>query len=87
MEDKYCQCCAMPMKDDVQYGNESDDTKSTDYCSYCYKDGEITFKGTMDEMIEVCVPHVVEAIEDSNVDEVRKMMQELFPTLKHWATK
>ena len=36
----------------------------------------------MKEMIERCVHHVVEADKDMNEDSERKMMMELFPTLK-----
>ena len=37
----------------------------------------------MEEMIEICVPYVVEANKDMNEDSARKMMMEFFPTLKH----
>ena len=36
---KYCQSCGMPLsKDPVQDG------KSKKYCSYCYKNGDFTWK-------------------------------------------
>jgi conserved domain protein len=38
----------------------------------------------MEEMIEICVPHVVKANKDMNEDSARKMMMEFFPTLKRW---
>ena len=41
-------------------------------------------QGTMEEMIEICVPHVVKANKDMNEDSARKMMMEFFPTLKRW---
>ena len=86
MEMKYCQVCGMPMGDtDELYGIEKDGTKSNDYCKYCYDNGEFTFKGTMDEMIEFCVPNMVKANEGMSEDEARKMMKEFFPTLKYWA--
>lgn len=35
-----CQSCGMPLKQDPQGGgSEADGTKSTQYCSLCYKDG------------------------------------------------
>ena len=82
---KFCQCCAMPMEEsDDLFGNEADGSKSEDYCIYCYKDGAFTAPGaTMEEMIEICVPHMV-----SNggmaEDEARAMMQKYFPELKRW---
>jgi len=37
---KFCQSCGMPMNKDPQHGGtNSDDSKSTEYCSLCYKDG------------------------------------------------
>lgn len=57
MEEKYCQSCAMPMgATDEMYGTEQDGTKSADYCKYCYENGAFTFQGTMQEMIELCLP-------------------------------
>ncbi len=85
MEEKYCQCCGMPMgKTDEMYGAEADGSKSKDYCKYCYENGKFTFNGSMEEMIEVCVPGVVSANSDMTEDEARNMMREWFPTFKRW---
>lgn len=85
MEEKYCQCCGMPMgKTDEMYGTEADSGKSKDYCKYCYENGNFTFNGSMEEMIEVCVPNVVSANSDMTEDEARNMMREWFPTFKRW---
>lgn len=85
MKEKFCQVCGMPMGEtDELYGAEKDGTKSKDYCKYCYDKGEVTFKGTMEEMIEVCVPHMVQANEGMKDEEARTMMREFFPTLKYW---
>ncbi len=85
MEEKYCQCCAMPMGDtNEMYGTNLDGTKNEDYCKYCYMDGAFTSDISMEEMIEVCVPHMVSEGSGMNEDEARKMMKEFFPTLKRW---
>lgn len=85
MEEKYCQCCAMPMGDANELnGTNSDGTKNEDYCKYCYMDGAFTSDITMEEMIEVCVPHMVSANPGMSEDEARKMMKEFFPVLKRW---
>ena len=48
---KFCKSCGMPMSKDPQHGGTNrDGTKSADYCSYCYVDGEFTFKGNVKEM-------------------------------------
>jgi hypothetical protein len=86
MEEKYCQSCGMPMGEtDENYGTEADGTKSKDYCKYCYEDGEFTFNGSMEEMIEICVPHMASANPDMTEDKARNIMKEWFPTLKRWS--
>ena len=62
MEERYCQSCGMPMgQGDGLYGTEADGGKSADYCKYCYDKGAFTFHGTMEEMIEICVPPMVQS--------------------------
>ena len=40
---KNCQSCGMPLKRDPQGGGtNSDGSKSTKYCSYCYQNGAFT---------------------------------------------
>lgn len=85
MDTKYCQCCAMPMGDGTKlYGINLDGSINEDYCKYCFDKGDFTFKGTMEEMIEICIPYVLEANKDMNEESARKMMLEFFPKLKRW---
>lgn len=85
MNQKFCQCCGMPMGDtDEMNGTNADGSKSEDYCDYCFKNGEFTFKGTMEEMIDMCVPSMVAANPKMDEAEARKGMLEWFPTLKRW---
>ena len=52
MNEKYCQCCGMPMGNtDEMYGNNEDGSKNVDYCKYCFENGKFTSDCTMDEMI------------------------------------
>ena len=52
---KICQSCGMPLKRDTKGGGTTTDgSKSTDYCSYCFVDGNFTFTGTVKEFQEVC---------------------------------
>ncbi len=82
---KFCQSCGMPMGDTTElYGVEADGSKNTDYCSYCYDKGAFTFDGTMEEMIEVCIPHMVAHNKGMTPDQARQMMGEFFPMLKRW---
>lgn len=85
MEEKYCQSCGMPMgTNDEMYGTETDGSKSNDYCKYCYVNGNFTTDATMEEMIEICVPHVANANTEMSEEQARDMMKEWFPTLKRW---
>ena len=50
---KFCQSCGMPLTKDPEHGgNEKDGSKSTLYCSYCYKNGEFMMA---DEMQKLCI--------------------------------
>jgi SAM-dependent methyltransferase len=84
IEESCCQVCGIPMgENDELYGTEKDGSKNKDYCNYCYNKGEL-FTGTMDEMIEICIPYMIEGNVVKSEDEARKMMKELLPHLKHW---
>lgn len=85
MEERYCQSCAMPMgTTDEMYGTEKDGARSTDYCKYCYENGAFTFHGTLQEMVEICVPPMVENNPGMIEAQAREMMLGFLPTLKRW---
>lgn len=82
----FCQSCGMPMGDNNElYGHNSDGSKSSDYCQYCYDHGAFLKEETMQEMVESCIPHVIEANPDMTPEAARKMMNDFFPTLKRWS--
>ncbi len=83
MKQQFCQSCAMPMEGDAMYGTNADGSKSEDYCSYCYQNGAFTGEMTMQEMMDVCLPHMVEA--GHTEADARDMMAQSFPKLKRWA--
>lgn len=85
MEQNFCQSCGMPMGNtDELYGTNADGGKSVDYCSYCYQNGAFTYEGSMEDMIEMCVPHMTAAHPEMTEDEARVTMLEYFPMLKRW---
>lgn len=85
MEQKFCQSCGMPMGEaDELYGKNADGSRNEDYCSYCFENGNFTFHGTMEEMIEVCVPHMTSANHGMSEEQAREGMLAWFPTLKRW---
>ena len=79
MEDmKFCQSCGMPMNDSEElYGTEKNGSYSKDYCKYCYENGAFTSDCTMEEMIEICIPHMISSGMGEN--ESRSMMKEFLP--------
>lgn len=75
----------MPMGDTNElYGTNTDGSKNKEYCKYCFENGSFTFQGTMEEMIEICIPHMTAANPNMQEEEARKAMLEWFPTLKRW---
>jgi len=77
-----CQSCGMPLSDEV-YGTNADGSVNKEYCKYCYAKGAfIAPEMTMNEMIEVCVPHMVE--QGMTAEKARQIMEQTLPTLKRW---
>ncbi|HWP79138.1 MAG TPA: zinc ribbon domain-containing protein [Candidatus Acidoferrum sp.] len=88
MEERFCQSCGMPMgRTDELYGAEKDGGRSADYCKYCYENGAFTSQCTVDEMVEICVPPMVEHNPGMTADTARAMMRQFLPTLKRWKTQ
>lgn len=51
----------MPIKKDPQQGGTNiDGTKNATYCSYCYQNGNFTFKGTVKDMQVFCKEKMIE---------------------------
>lgn len=59
---KSCQSCGMPIKRDPQQGGtNSDGSKSTEYCSLCYKNGKFLQPDfTASEMQNFCIEKISE---------------------------
>lgn len=82
----YCQSCSMPLQSGDVLGTEKNGDKSVDYCIYCYEEG--VFKQpdlTMSDMIEVCVPHMVEDGMDEQA--ARDILLKQLPFLKRWSAE
>ena len=85
-----CQSCGMPMNDDALFGTNSDGSKNSEYCIYCYHDGHFMQDCTMDEMIEHCAQFIGEVNKGLpkpiTKEEYIGQMKMYFPHLKRWRT-
>lgn len=83
-----CQSCGMPMVEESMFGTNSDGSKNSEYCIYCYKDGHFLQDYTMDEMIEHCAGFINEVNKDLSQpitkEEYIGQMKMYFPHLKRW---
>ena len=79
----FCQSCGMPLSPELR-GTEANGTPSADYCQYCYQNGAFTGEMTMEEMIDFCVPIVVQANPGMTEDQARDQMRRSFPLLLRW---
>lgn len=77
-----CQSCGMAMHES-DYGRDSDESANTDYCKFCYFDGEFVKNETMEEMAESCIQFYV-GNEFKTADEARNYLLKLYPALKRW---
>ena len=75
-----CQCCGMPLEDEL-IGRNKDGSLNEEYCKWCYADGNYTYSD-MDEMIDICVPHMVES--GFTEEQAREYMKNMLPTLNYW---
>jgi len=76
----FCQCCGMPLEDAI-IGRDSDGSPNENYCQWCYADGTFTY-GSMDDLIEVCVPHMVR--EGFTEEQAREHLLKTLPNLDYW---
>lgn len=83
MEELLCQSCGMPM-DESMFGSEADRSQSADYCHYCYRDGAFVDDVDLDGMIDVCVPHMLEAMPRLSKERAVEMLRGYLPQLKRW---
>ena len=85
-EMKHCQSCGMPISEESHYGKNADGSKNEDFCCYCYPEGMLASPDeTLEEMVESCVPFIVEDGTFTKEEKVaREMLTEFLPTLKRW---
>lgn len=85
MEEKLCQCCGMPLgKREEMLGRNHYGSKNEDYCKYCFEQGEISFKGTMEDMIKISIPFMTTEEIGMSEEEARANLEALLPQLTYW---
>jgi Putative zinc ribbon domain len=79
----FCQSCSMPLERKEQLGTEKDGSLTSEFCVYCYENGEFLQQNTtMEEMIEICVGHMKE--DGMEEKKARELLNEVMPNLKRW---
>lgn len=81
MEKLVCQSCGMIMgKEDL--GNNADGSCSQKYCKYCFQKGEFLKEETFEDMVESCIPFVIN--DYKNEIEARNSLRKQLIILKRW---
>lgn len=78
----FCQSCGMPVSEDAMMGTEADGSDSDEFCTYCYQKGSFVQEMSMEEMIEMCVPHMVKS--GMPEKEARALLSSTLPNLTRW---
>ena len=86
MDDKMrCQSCGMPVSDEFKnYGTEADGSPASEYCMFCYKDGDFTNPDqTVDEMVQSSIGFMTANLGFSE-EQATQMSNDVIPKLKRW---
>lgn len=82
MENKICQSCSMPMAKEI-IGTNKDGSQNSDYCIYCFKDGEFTDGlKTLEEFTEYSLQFAEKA--GMTQEQMKEHCKNVLPTLKRW---
>lgn len=79
-----CQCCGMPLEDDVTISREKDNSFNEEYCKWCYTDGEFVYKD-IKALEDFLVAHM--SNETFPPEQARKFFGEQLPKLNYWKAK
>lgn len=83
MENKICQSCSMPLEKDVPLGTNIDGSTNSDYCIYCFENGEYTDDmKTVDEYTEAMIKYADEV--GMTEEQMKEHCKNVLPTLKRW---
>ncbi|MCC7555250.1 MAG: zinc ribbon domain-containing protein [Methanoculleus marisnigri] len=79
-----CESCGMPLLRDEDAGTEADGSRSTRYCTYCYRDGRFTEPDlTREQAVEQYAPMMAENL-GMPIEKAREMVARYLSTLPRW---
>ncbi|EKD92629.1 MAG: hypothetical protein ACD_28C00379G0007 [uncultured bacterium] len=78
-----CQSCGMPLGTGF-YGSDEAEKDVSDYCRFCFQQGEFTNKDlTLEQMIQTSVDHMKKELHFSE-EKAKELTQTTIPHLKRW---
>lgn len=79
-----CESCGMPLARDEDAGTEADGSRSTRYCTYCYRDGGFTEPDlTREQAVERYAPMMAANL-GMPVEKAKEMVARYLSTLPRW---
>ncbi len=85
MDIQICQSCGMPLDKDPNHGGtNSDNSRSTKYCSFCFQegkftDGDITLREKIDKNVQLAV-----SLMNMPETQARELAESMLPKLERW---
>jgi hypothetical protein len=81
----FCQSCSMPLDTPELFGTEKNGTISSDYCKFCYMNGQFTHPDlSLDEM----KAHMMKIMGKEKLPEdIVELAINTLPFLKRWSSK
>lgn len=87
MGKEICQSCGKPIHKPEDFGTNTDGSKNSDYCVYCFKNGKLTNPHiTMDQMIDIAAVLMATFMKISEKEGKEKAKIKI-PKLKRWLNK
>ena len=87
-EPPVCQSCAMPLMEIADFGTNTDDTVTIEFCGHCYQKGAYTHNRSIEEMVEANLRFLDEFNAQNGTsyseDEARSILKLHLATLKRW---
>ncbi|MDR1697613.1 MAG: zinc ribbon domain-containing protein [Erysipelotrichaceae bacterium] len=91
MKNKVCQSCGMGLDQENDRGTNKDQSKSDDFCIYCFNDGEFTKEDlTFDEMVDISLRYskaYQNAASEAEKNHIKDLTKDYMSGLKRWKKK